>query len=71
MEGDHVSLHCKRKNSSSNLAADFYKDGLFIKTEPEGRMTIRHVSRSDEGLYKCRMGDHGESPSSWLFVKGE
>ncbi|XP_013121176.2 uncharacterized protein LOC106096834 [Oreochromis niloticus] len=33
-------------------------------------MTIQHVSRSDEGLYKCDISGHGESPSSWITVTG-
>ncbi|XP_030285609.1 sialoadhesin-like isoform X2 [Sparus aurata] len=64
--GENVTLTCR--NKTSNLSADFYKDGSFIRTEPTGHMTIHHVSRSDEGLYKCNISSHGESPSSWLFV---
>ncbi|XP_062301333.1 Fc receptor-like protein 5 [Scomber scombrus] len=69
MEGDDVTLHCKTK--TSNLPADFYKDGSLIRTEPAGNMTIHHVSKSDEGLYKCNISSHGESPSSWISVTGE
>uniref|UniRef100_A0A8P4GFH3 Ig-like domain-containing protein n=1 Tax=Dicentrarchus labrax TaxID=13489 RepID=A0A8P4GFH3_DICLA len=69
MEGDDVSLHCKTKTPPSNLTAAFYKNGSLIRTEPTGHMTIHHVSRSDEGLYKCHIGSHGESPSSWLFLR--
>ncbi|XP_049923469.1 low affinity immunoglobulin gamma Fc region receptor II-like isoform X2 [Epinephelus moara] len=69
MEGHDVTLHCKTK-TSSNLSAAFYKDGSFIRTEPAGHMTIRHVNRSDEGLYKCDITGHGESPPSWLTVTG-
>ncbi|KAL7374625.1 hypothetical protein ABVT39_004157 [Epinephelus coioides] len=69
MEGHDVTLHCKTK-TSSNLPAAFYKDGSFIRTEPAGHMTIRHVTRSDEGLYKCDITGHGESPPSWLTVTG-
>ncbi|XP_049917541.1 Fc receptor-like protein 5 [Epinephelus moara] len=69
MEGHDVSLHCKTK-TSSNLPAAFYEDGSFIRTEPAGHMTIRHVTRSDEGLYKCDITGHGESPPSWLTVTG-
>uniref|UniRef100_A0A8P4FWV9 Ig-like domain-containing protein n=1 Tax=Dicentrarchus labrax TaxID=13489 RepID=A0A8P4FWV9_DICLA len=71
MEGDDVSLHCKTKTPPSNLTAAFYKDGSLIRTEPTGHMTIHHVSRSDEGLYKCHIGSHGESPPSWITVTGE
>ncbi|XP_067435646.1 Fc receptor-like protein 5 isoform X1 [Thunnus thynnus] len=66
IEGDDVTLHCKTK--TSNLPADFYKDGSLIRTEPAGHMTIHHVSKSDEGLYKCHSSSHGESPSSWITV---
>ncbi|KAL4008108.1 hypothetical protein ACER0C_001960 [Sarotherodon galilaeus] len=67
MEGDDVTLLCKTKNSS-NLPAAFYKDGVFIRKAATGHMTIQHVSRSDEGLYKCDISGHGESPSSWITV---
>lgn len=71
MEGDDVTLHCRTKARTSNLTATFYKDGSPIRTEPTGHVTLRPVSRSDEGLYKCHVLSHGESPSSWLFVTGE
>uniref|UniRef100_A0A3P9DRJ7 Ig-like domain-containing protein n=1 Tax=Maylandia zebra TaxID=106582 RepID=A0A3P9DRJ7_9CICH len=66
MEGDDVTLLCKRKTTPSNLPAAFYKDGSLIRKQPTGHMTIQHVSRSDEGLYKCDISGHGESPSSWI-----
>ncbi|XP_039879013.1 uncharacterized protein LOC120728289 isoform X2 [Simochromis diagramma] len=68
MEGDDVTLLCKTKTTPSNLPAAFYKDGIFIGNESTGHMTIQHVSRSDEGLYKCDISGHGESPSSWITV---
>uniref|UniRef100_I3JYA9 Ig-like domain-containing protein n=1 Tax=Oreochromis niloticus TaxID=8128 RepID=I3JYA9_ORENI len=71
MEGDDVTLLCKTKTTPSNLPAAFYKDGVFIGKEPTGHMTIQHVSRSDEGLYKCDISGHGESPSSWITVTGD
>ncbi|XP_045920009.1 Fc receptor-like protein 5 [Micropterus dolomieu] len=52
MEGHDVTLHCKTKTPPSNLPAGFYKDGSLIRTEPTGHMTIHHVNKSDEGLYK-------------------
>ncbi|CAI5660759.1 unnamed protein product [Oreochromis niloticus] len=68
MEGDDVTLLCKTKTTPSNLPAAFYKDGSLIRNETTGHMTIQHVSRSDEGLYKCDISGHGESPSSWITV---
>ncbi|XP_044040268.1 Fc receptor-like protein 5 [Siniperca chuatsi] len=70
MEGHDVTLHCKPKTPPSNLPAAFYKDGSLISTEPTGHMTIHHVSKSDEGLYKCHISRHGESPPSWISVTG-
>ncbi|XP_030287153.1 low affinity immunoglobulin gamma Fc region receptor II-like [Sparus aurata] len=69
MEGDDVTLTCTTK--TSNLSAAFNKDGSFIRTEPTGHMTIHHVSRSDEGLYKCNTISDGESPPSWISVTGK
>ncbi|KAI3376427.1 hypothetical protein L3Q82_016432 [Scortum barcoo] len=71
MEGDDVTLHCKTKTPPSNLPAAFYKDGSLIRPESAGHMTIRHVSKSDEGLYKCHISRHGESPPSWISVSGK
>ncbi|XP_018545231.1 sialoadhesin [Lates calcarifer] len=67
MEGHDVTLHCKTK-TPSNLPAAFYKDGSLIRTEATGHMTIHHVTKSDEGLYKCNIGSDGESPPSWITV---
>ncbi|XP_026008501.1 Fc receptor-like protein 5, partial [Astatotilapia calliptera] len=68
MEGDDVTLLCKTKTTPSNLTAIFFKDGVFTGKDSTGHMTIQHVSRSDEGLYKCDISGHGESPSSWITV---
>uniref|UniRef100_A0A3P9DSQ2 Ig-like domain-containing protein n=1 Tax=Maylandia zebra TaxID=106582 RepID=A0A3P9DSQ2_9CICH len=68
MEGDDVTLLCKTKTTPSNLPAAFYKDGFLISNGSSVNMTIQHVSRSDEGLYKCDISGHGESPSSWITV---
>ncbi|XP_038588389.1 Fc receptor-like protein 5 isoform X2 [Micropterus salmoides] len=71
MEGHDVTLHCETETPPSNLPAGFYKDGSLIRTEPTGHMTIHHVNKSDEGLYKCNISGRGESPSSWISVTGK
>ncbi|XP_044198109.1 high affinity immunoglobulin gamma Fc receptor I-like [Thunnus albacares] len=71
MEGEAVTLHCRHKTTSSIRTADFYKDGVFIKTDSTGNMTIHNVSKCDEGLYKCNISGAGESPESRLAVRGQ
>ncbi|XP_008303511.1 sialoadhesin-like [Stegastes partitus] len=71
MEGEAVTLRCRHKtSSSSSLTADFYKDELLIGSSSTGNFTITNVSKSDEGLYRCNMSGGGDSPSSWLLVRG-
>uniref|UniRef100_A0A3Q3WQB2 Ig-like domain-containing protein n=1 Tax=Mola mola TaxID=94237 RepID=A0A3Q3WQB2_MOLML len=69
MAGDNVTLCCKTKSPASDLPAMFYKDDSLIRTDPSGHMTIHQVSRSHEGVYKCHISGHGESPASWLLVR--
>ena len=71
LEGHDVTLNCINKTTSLNLQADFYKDGSIIPKDSSGPMIIKNVSKSDEGLYKCNIFGVGESPESWLAVKGE
>ncbi|XP_076829292.1 cell adhesion molecule CEACAM5-like isoform X2 [Brachyhypopomus gauderio] len=69
-EGDHLTLRCLYSfTKSSNLRADFYKDGLLILNQTTGEMMIHKVSKSDEGLYHCKHPERGESPHSWVLVK--
>uniref|UniRef100_A0A3P8ZZM0 Ig-like domain-containing protein n=1 Tax=Esox lucius TaxID=8010 RepID=A0A3P8ZZM0_ESOLU len=70
-EGDTVTLVCKHRTNISNIIkADFYKDGVLIRNDTTGEMTIPVVSKSDEGFYKCTSNE-GESPGSWVTVRGE
>ncbi|CAK6982044.1 low affinity immunoglobulin gamma Fc region receptor II-like [Scomber scombrus] len=68
-EGDNVTLRCRDKKNSTNLQADFYKDGVLMQSSPVAEMTINSVSKSDEGLYRCSISDGGTSPESWLAVR--
>ena len=71
MEGNNVTLSCRKKKTSSNLTAEFYKDGVLIGSSSTGELTIHSVSKSDEGLYKCNISGAGESSESWLAVRGK
>ncbi|XP_038851452.1 sialoadhesin-like [Salvelinus namaycush] len=70
-EGDSVTLRCTNRYQETNLnpRVDFYKDGVLIRNETTGEMTIPAVSKSDEGSYKCKSNE-GESPESWVTVRG-
>ncbi|XP_030635204.1 low affinity immunoglobulin gamma Fc region receptor II-b-like, partial [Chanos chanos] len=67
-EGDTWTLKCRYRYDSSDLRADFYKDGLVLPNQITGEMTIPTVSKSDEGLYWCKHPERGESPKSWITV---
>ncbi|KAJ8008611.1 hypothetical protein DPEC_G00106680 [Dallia pectoralis] len=66
-EGHSVTLRCRYKTPPSNLTADFYKDGSFIRTETRGEMTIPVVNKSDEGWYWCGNSEEN-STKSWMSV---
>ncbi|XP_053089496.1 obscurin-like [Pangasianodon hypophthalmus] len=70
-EGHPLTLRCLYRNTnSSNLRADFYKDGSVLQTQTTGEMIIQTVSKSDEGFYHCKHPERGESPKSWVSVRG-
>ncbi|TKS93366.1 Fc receptor-like protein 5 [Collichthys lucidus] len=68
IEGSDVILHCRKEESQSKHIADFYKDDSHLMTSYENNIIIQNVSKSDEGLYKCRISGAGESPESRLTV---
>ncbi|KAL7875607.1 hypothetical protein AOLI_G00105700 [Acnodon oligacanthus] len=70
-EGGPLTLHCLHRDPKpSNLPAELYKEGSLLQTQTTGEMTIRTVSKSDEGLYHCKHPEKGESPQSWISVRG-
>ncbi|PWA29483.1 hypothetical protein CCH79_00020685, partial [Gambusia affinis] len=58
-----------RKPLSSNLTR-FYRNGVLVGDSSAGTFTIRSVSKSDEGFYKCNASGVGESAESWVAVRG-
>ncbi|XP_072232982.1 low affinity immunoglobulin gamma Fc region receptor III-A-like [Leuresthes tenuis] len=68
-EGEAVTLLCRSRTTSYSNLTQFYKDGSFIRSSPTGNLTIKRVSKSDEGLYKCNISGAGDSPESWLAVR--
>ncbi|XP_053485572.1 Fc receptor-like protein 5 [Ictalurus furcatus] len=70
-EGHPLTLHCLSRNSKiSASGVDFYKDGSVLQNKTTGEMTISTVSKSDEGFYHCKHPERGESPKSWVSVRG-
>uniref|UniRef100_A0AAZ1XMI4 Ig-like domain-containing protein n=1 Tax=Oreochromis aureus TaxID=47969 RepID=A0AAZ1XMI4_OREAU len=73
-EGDSVTLNCSykekyAKESTSNFNAVFYRNGAFIGNKSEGRLSLIHVSKENEGIYKCVHPTKGQSPEIWLEVR--
>nr|XP_055032069.1 Fc receptor-like protein 5 [Misgurnus anguillicaudatus] len=70
-EGDNLTLRCLyRYKNSSNLRAEFYKDGSVVQNQTTGdMMIIPTVSKSHEGFYYCKHPERGESPKSWISVR--
>ncbi|XP_065806974.1 Fc receptor-like protein 5 [Labrus bergylta] len=69
VEGETVTLRCRRKTTSSNLSADFYKDGRLIRRSSAGNLSIPSVSKRDEGFYKCIFSGGRESAESLMAVQ--
>ncbi|XP_047462981.1 high affinity immunoglobulin gamma Fc receptor I-like isoform X2 [Mugil cephalus] len=69
MEREDVTLSCSAKKSSSIIQADFYKDGVHKWRSTTGNLSLKTVSMSDQGFYKCNISGVGESPLSWLSVR--
>lgn len=68
--GENVTLLCRVRSPSSSTTAVFYKDGNILGSDNSASMTLYHVSRYDEGHYRCHISGHGDSPTSFLLVRG-
>uniref|UniRef100_UPI0037E75917 high affinity immunoglobulin gamma Fc receptor I-like n=1 Tax=Semicossyphus pulcher TaxID=241346 RepID=UPI0037E75917 len=72
-EGDNVTLSCRCKTIQTSAwgpKATFYKDDVLIGGSATGNMTLCSVSRSDGGLYRCKILGYDQSPVSRLTVRG-
>ncbi|KAK3519645.1 hypothetical protein QTP86_025282 [Hemibagrus guttatus] len=70
--GRPLNLRCLyRSKMNPGSGVDFYKDDSILQNQTTGEMTISSVSKSDEGFYHCKHPERGESPKSWVSVRGE
>ncbi|XP_027893332.1 uncharacterized protein LOC114156916 isoform X2 [Xiphophorus couchianus] len=69
-EGENVTLHCRSSPLLSSNLTRFYRNGVLVGDSSAGTFTIRSVSKSDEGFYKCNASGIGESAESWVAVRG-
>ncbi|KAK6468672.1 Fc receptor-like protein 5, partial [Huso huso] len=52
-EGDRLSLKCHFNNYDKYSTASFYKNDKQLDSKPGRELVIDHVSKRDEGSYKC------------------
>uniref|UniRef100_A0A669F084 Ig-like domain-containing protein n=1 Tax=Oreochromis niloticus TaxID=8128 RepID=A0A669F084_ORENI len=65
--GSNEILLCQFKDPGN---FSLYKDGEKMRSDPEGKLTLTNVQKSDEGLYSCSTGVD-RSPKSRLTVRGQ
>ncbi|KAJ0055652.1 hypothetical protein NL108_008825 [Boleophthalmus pectinirostris] len=61
-EGEDVTLTCLDRDRSS-VSAHFYRDDLQLTSDPRPDLSLRPVSWSDRGWYKCSARDMESSPA--------
>uniref|UniRef100_A0AAV2KM21 Ig-like domain-containing protein n=1 Tax=Knipowitschia caucasica TaxID=637954 RepID=A0AAV2KM21_KNICA len=67
-EGESVTLSCRDKMAASNVTYLFYKDDKERAGSSTGELTLMEVSKTDEGVYKCKSSELRESEAQWLAV---
>ncbi|KAF3697783.1 Fc receptor-like protein 5 [Channa argus] len=71
-EGTSVTLGCKFKKENVLSQVFFYKNDKLIQNDTRVELSIFAVSKSDEGVYKCKIKKNSQlwtSPQSWMSVK--
>ncbi|CAI5657338.1 unnamed protein product [Oreochromis niloticus] len=68
--GSDVTMRCKQSNGDI-ITALFYSNGSLVENKTKSEFIITNVQQSDEGLYSCATDVFGESPQSFLRVRGQ
>ncbi|XP_030579237.1 uncharacterized protein LOC115775857 [Archocentrus centrarchus] len=67
--GSDVTLQCKKKNGEP-VPSYIFMNGRLLGAGSRSEHVIRRSQQSDEGLYWCATDTFGESPQSFLRVRG-
>ncbi|MGH0180493.1 UNVERIFIED_CONTAM: hypothetical protein FKN15_016896 [Acipenser sinensis] len=74
-EGDTLTLRCRDRYNSHITKVVFYKDNKELQSQAGTELSVDHVSKSDEGSYKCTAWRlyspySGDSAEVWVTVRG-
>ncbi|MGH0185787.1 UNVERIFIED_CONTAM: hypothetical protein FKN15_018958 [Acipenser sinensis] len=79
IEGDALTLRCHVRYGYTATWVTFYKDSKELQSQADTERSVDHVSKSDEGSYKCRAwwsshyypysGDSGDSAEVRVSVR--
>ncbi|MGH0147605.1 UNVERIFIED_CONTAM: hypothetical protein FKN15_031618 [Acipenser sinensis] len=53
-EGDTLTLRCLIRDGYKATRVIYYKDNKELQSQADTELSVDHVSKSDEGSYKCR-----------------
>lgn len=70
-EARSVSLLCTSRRGGNLTNVTFYKNDEVIQNDNRDMLNISVVSKSDEGFYKCKIGEEEVSQESWMSVRRE
>lgn len=72
-EGDDMTLRCWQQDRSTKIItparAGFHVNYKFIDKSEEGTITIKGVTKADEGFYQCSTRAEGMGHKTWITVK--
>lgn len=70
--GMDMTLSCLHKHGPFREPVYFYKDNMVIARCPTtSNVTIRNITKSHEGFYKCGPAGKSASPISWISVANQ
>uniref|UniRef100_A0A3Q3MKA1 Ig-like domain-containing protein n=1 Tax=Labrus bergylta TaxID=56723 RepID=A0A3Q3MKA1_9LABR len=72
VEGEAVTLRCRHKTTSTNLSADFYKDGRLIRRSAAGNLSIpSHYKEHQQEIQRQNSQNHHVLEKDLIKQNGE